>query len=237
MRRQTMTSSGWRFWATVGAFALAFGAVAIVPDTSFAQQIDDPTDGEIPGGSDEASGSDDKGSDEGEDKTDQVEKRLVFALSGYHAFPTRAELDAIADADTITRMLRRFATSTDQRPSMRTRAVDALGYYDDAETREFLEALIEEPSSSGASERVADLMRHHAITSLAKAHGDAAVETLAPLLDSDDFQIKMTTVVALAKHGGAQAKKRLRALREETDDRMIRREIDKYVGNPTSEAP
>ncbi|MGM0558337.1 MAG: HEAT repeat domain-containing protein [Myxococcota bacterium] len=220
--RQILDSSDW--WLA-GLVALLFVAA---PAQVWAQQTDSPS-----GDLDATPGA---GADDDTDRKEaSVESQLVFALSAYHAFPTRAELDDIADPSTITRLLRRFATSDETRPSMKTRAVDALGFYDDDTTREFLEEIIDRPESVGTSARVADLMRHHAITSLARAHGDAAVETLAPLLDADDFQIRMTTVVSLGKHGGARAHERLRELRRETDDRMMTRQIDKYVGQGPDE--
>jgi hypothetical protein len=212
---QTSTSNAW--WLAA-IFVLVVGTV---PATVAAQQVDTPGDDldTTPGASDSE-----------DDAKASAESRLTFALSAYHAFPTRAELDDIADAKTITRLLRQFATAGDTRPSMKTRALDAMGYYDDATTRAFLVEVIEQPESVGTSARVADLMRHHAITSLARAHGDGALGTLTPLLDHDDLQIRLTTVVSLGKHGGEQAHRRLAKLRRDADNRMIIRQIDKYVG-------
>jgi HEAT repeat protein len=216
-----------RFTTLLAGLGLAFMIVAVLPGVSSAQ--DAPTGNvDVPDGQ-QASGDDTSGEDQPTKAS--AEKRLEFALSAYHAFPTRAELDEIADADTITGLLRKFATSPDLRPSLRTRAVDALGLYDDEQTRAFLATLVERPESSGANARIADLMRHHAITSLARAHGDASLDTLAPLLDADDLQIRLTTVVALGKHGGEKARTQLEKLRERVDERMLRREIDKYVGD------
>lgn len=214
-----------------GLVALICAASAVlVSPTVLAQAVDEPTTGEQHTG-------DDSDSDREDDGDASVEEQLVFALSAYHSFPTRAELDDIADPNTMTELLRSFATSPERRPSMRTRAVDALGFYEDAETRAFLEELVARPRASGASERVADLMRHHAVTSLARAHGDDALETLAPLLEHDDVQLRMTAVVALAKHGSQRAHRRLAELRAQTDDDLIRRHIDKYVPEEVIKSP
>lgn len=200
-----------------GSLAALLAVLLLAPLDAAAQEIDAPR------------GDAERVSDESVHDKASVEDKLVFALSSYHAAPTRDELDDIAPPDMATAWLRAFASSPALRPSMRTRAIDALGHYDEPKTRGFLERIVADPSSVQAPARVADAMRHHAITSLARAHADAALDVLAPLLASDDLQVRLTTVVALGKHGGERSRARLKELRDETENRAVSRQIDTYV--------
>ncbi len=200
-----------------GCLAALLAVLLFAPLDAAAQEIDAPQ-----------AGTDSLSDGSAHDKA-SVDDQLVFALSAYHASPTRDELDDIAPPDTTTAWLRAFASAPASRPSMRTRAIDALGHYQDPKTRGFLERIVADPSSVEAPARVADAMRHHAITSLARAHGDAALDTLAPLLESDDLQVRLTTAVALGKYGGQRSRERLRVLRGETENGALRRQIDRYV--------
>lgn len=161
-----------------------------------------------------------------------AEERVVFLLSGYEYFPTRADLDAVAPAEEISALLRAMAEDEDRRPTQRLRAVDALGHYDDEVTVELLTRIATSAPKKelrGRKARTANLLQHHAITSLAKSLDEEAVPALTPLLDSDDLQIQLTVIHALGKHGGKPARTKLAALKRRTDNSVIRRELARWV--------
>lgn len=158
--------------------------------------------------------------------------RIKFLLSGYEYFPTRADLDEVGSASEVSTLLRELAAMDDLRPTMRLRAVDALAYYTDEATRSYLEALIEGPATKAkdkVSRRTRKLMRHHAVTSLAKAHEEKALATIEPLLMSEDIQLKMTAISAVGKHTGPRGKERLERLAETITNPVVKRELRKFV--------
>lgn len=158
-------------------------------------------------------------------------ERVRFLLSGYEYFPDRAALDEVGEAAEISTLLRELSADSKERPTLRLRAVDALAYYTDQATKNYLESLIASPDSTGdkVQKRTTRLLRHHAVTSLAKAHGEAALATLEPLLLDDEIQLKMTAISAIGKHMGPSGKQRLQDLRETIDNPVVLRELRKYV--------
>lgn len=158
--------------------------------------------------------------------------RIAFLLSGYEFFPTRADLDAAGPAGQVAPLLRGFATDLDARPTLRLRAVDALGYYDDPATIELLTRLAQDPPAADLPRkklRTAGLVRHHAISSLATARAGEAVPVLEQLLAADDVQIVLTVVDALGKHCGAPGRAVLTNLVDSTADAVVRREARRWV--------
>lgn len=162
----------------------------------------------------------------------KVRARVEVLLSGYEYFPTRADLDAVASADVMAPLLRELAQREGERPSLRVRAVDALGFYEDAATQSFLLELAARPTEGVPKKqlRVARSMRHHAITSYARATGERALAGLEPLLADEDLQIRLTVISALGKHGGAPGEAKLRELAAADNDPITARELRKHLG-------
>lgn len=160
-----------------------------------------------------------------------IEERVTFLLSGYEYFPTRADLDAVAKPDVMVPLLVALARDADKRNTLRLRAVDALGYYDDEASGELLLELarVEPDELPRKKRRIAVLLKHHAITSLARARKEAAVEDLAPLLKDEDVQIRITVVNAFGKHGGASGKAKLADLVTHESHGAVKRELNKWV--------
>ncbi len=158
--------------------------------------------------------------------------RIRFLLSGYEYFPTRDDLDKVGSAEEISTLLRQLASEPTNRPTLRLRAVDALGYYEDETTRAYLETLIEAPKTEAkdkVTRRTNKLLRHHAITSIARAHGENALSTLEPLLVHEDVQLKMTAISAIGKHTGKRGKERLQALAKTVKNPVVKRELRKHL--------
>ena len=161
-----------------------------------------------------------------------VEKKVVFLLSGYEYFPSRADLDAVAGADEISALLRGFALDEDLRPSLRLRAVDALGYYDDDETTKLLVELSTTAPKADLPRRklrTAGLLRHHAITALARSKKAESVSVLESIFAEDEVQLTLTVVHALGKHGGKEGREALRRLSSQSDHKIVQREAAKWV--------
>lgn len=159
--------------------------------------------------------------------------RVIFLLSGYEFFPTRAQLDEVAPAAEVSAILRDLATAVDGRPTQRLRAVDALGYYDDAATVALLESYVGGLPTDGLTRhqlRTANLLQHHAITAYAKSQQGKSVQALEPILAGDDLQLTLTAINALAKHGKAPGLAALKSLRDNTSNIQVQREIGKWVG-------
>ena len=153
--------------------------------------------------------------------------KLRFSLSGYEYFPTRSDLDRIGSPDLVIDELIRIANSPDERPSLRVRAIDALGYYDETQSTEFLAKQIN-PASPPPNTRVARSIRHHSIVSFAKAARENAVETLQPLIDHSDLQIRLTAINAIGKHGGTIGQNVLKSLDGPAQHPAVLRELRKY---------
>ncbi len=160
-----------------------------------------------------------------------TEDRLLLLLSGYEYFPTREDLDAVAKAETMIPMLLEIARDDARRTTLRMRAVDALGYYPEEASVDYLKELVESPEAKGSRKvvKASRLMRHHAITAIARAKKEDAVPVLAPILTHDDLQLRLTTINALGKHGGSAGKRHLVALASEDNPRMVERELRKWV--------
>lgn len=165
------------------------------------------------------------------DPQQSLDQRLEFLLSGYEYFPTRADLDAVAPADLIVATLVAFARDPNRRPTLRLRAVDALGHYDHPDATAYLEELVETPTDGLARKelRVRNLMRHHAVTSLARSLDERAVPKISPLLEQQDVQLKLTVINALAKHGGASGKVLLTEMKSRENEEIVQRELRKWV--------
>lgn len=157
--------------------------------------------------------------------------RVSFLLSGYEFFPTREDLDKVGDAATITAILASLVEDKDARPSLRTRAVDALGLYDDDVTATLLAHLATTPVGDLPRRelRTATLIQHHAITSLARSRRAQSVVVLEALLTSDDTQIRLSAINAIGKFGGKDGQRVLGEFAPRTKTPVEKRELAKWV--------
>jgi hypothetical protein len=192
---------------------------------------------------DSASESDDETNDASESddsprteapRTDAIRERLIFLLSGYEYFPSRETLDELAAPSRIAELGREFARSTERSHTLRLRAVDMLGFYDDDATVGYLRSLVADPPEDlpAKQQRIRRLMRHHAMTSLARSQGARALDDLRPLLDHGDLQLRLSAISAIGKHGGAKGRELLIRRATQTDHRRERGELRKYVELP-----
>ncbi len=161
---------------------------------------------------------------------EHLRSQVVFWLSGYHGGPTRAQLDALGTPAHITAELRRLAGDAALRPTLRLRALDALGLYSDAATTAFVRRVVDAPRALAEHHpRVAALLRQHALLSYARIRGPASVAQLARFVGADDLQLRLTAVVALGRYGGAAGRDQLQALRAHIDDPVVFAKVNKFV--------
>lgn len=159
--------------------------------------------------------------------------RLTFLLSGYEHFPSRAELDGVGSDDQISALLIEVAAGQAQSATLRLRAVDAMGYYNQPSIIAHLNALIAQDQAPQDKQalRLWRSMRRHAVLSLARAQGQAALKSLSPLLKPEqDFQLQLTLISAIGKHTGAAGLKTLRAYRQTPSlDPLIIQALHKHL--------
>jgi HEAT repeat protein len=108
--------------------------------------------------------------------------------------------------------------------ALRARAVAALAYSSGARSHAFLENLIigRAPSSSAVDR----LLVRRAAVALGWRAGPRVVETVAPLLDHADPEVRLDAAVALGLCRAREAEKPLRARLAEEKDPSVRRQIE-----------
>lgn len=160
-----------------------------------------------------------------------VRKRVEYILSGYEYFPARADLDKIALAPQMTRVLLAMSVEQDISPMLSNRAVDALGYYHEDDVVAHLRtlALTDTDGLSRVELRAARSRRYHAIVSYAKAGGEVALGDLAQLMDHTDVQIQLSAISAIGKHMGEEGKVVLKERQAVEQDPLLLKELRKHV--------
>lgn len=204
--------------------------------TAYAQQSDAPGSDRADAPSDGVQGPElEPGDGPGQGvspDTKSVRERVAFLLSGYEYFPSREDLDKVALAEQMTPVLQAISVDGDVAPSMRSRAVDALGFYDDDVTIMHLRQLaLKETEGLPRKElRAARALRYHAITSFARAAGEDALGDLQGLMNHDEVQVQLSAISAIGKHCGQEGKKSLRTRQSTEQDQVILRELRKHTG-------
>ena len=179
-------------------------ALLFVTTSVAAQEVSNPVQTPVTGADNLASPS--------PDELVKIRRRVEFLLSGYEFFPKRADFDAVAPGEVIAPILRDIVDDTTARPSFRTRAIDALGYFDDDDTASFLlERIAKKVTVEGKLKRVEKSLRHHAF------------------LKNDDLQIRLTAITALGKFGGKAGKKVLIDAKSAEKNNVARSVFRKYV--------
>lgn len=161
-----------------------------------------------------------------------VRERVEFLLSGYEYFPTRSDLDDVAIAAQMTPVLQAISVDGAMAPTMKSRAVDALGYYEDEATVVHLRklALTETVGLPRKELRAARALRYHAITSFARAAGADALGDLQGLMSHDEMQVQLSAISAIGKHCGGEGKQTLQARQDTEQDQVVLRELRKHTG-------
>lgn len=129
-------------------------------------------------------------------------QKIELLLSGYEFFPVREDLEKVSpDAHLI---LIQITRDTSLRPSIRLRAIDALGLFKDTpEVATYFEKLL----AQGA---VKPRFLRHSLTSSLKAFGPQAIPWVTPYVQAPDLQIRLDAITSVGKFGGLEGKTVLR---------------------------
>lgn len=213
------------FRQVLGASALII-ALVVVAQSAFAQQVVEPATGSGPEVDQPTKPAQPKVVDAA-----ALRKKVLFLLSGYEYFPKRVDLDKLGPADAVAKLGRDLARDGSLKPSTRLRAVDMLGYYNDADTLRYLGDLIAQETAKlpAAEIRPRRLMRHHAMTALARSQGNKALAALKPMLKHSDLQLRLTAISAIGKHAGSDGKSLLHTHSSTTTHARERRELRKFI--------
>jgi len=150
----------------------------------------------------------------------EVVDKVKLLLSGYEYFPTRADLTRATPR--AYEALEAIAEDGAALPSMRTRALDALGLYDEkAEVALILERIL-------AEEKLEDVYLRHAVTSSMKAFGQQALPWVAPFLSHTDVQLRLSAVYAVGHFGGSVGKEVLQQRIEVERDKLVLERIQRF---------
>ncbi len=189
-----------------------------------AQQVSEPEDPV----SDERV-SDNRGSEE----VGELREQLLFWLNSYHGAPSGEQLEALGEPAAVARALREICADVGLRPSLRVRAIDGLGFFDEPSTAAFLQEIVAAPQRAIESPRrsTAERFQRHAMLSFARIEGPAAVETLEPFLEADDLQLRISAVEAIGRFGGQAGRLRLERLASQVDHPVLERKIEAFVGS------
>ncbi len=147
--------------------------------------------------------------------------QVVMMLSGYEFFPTRAQLEAASPE--VAEILVTLIQDADQLPSLRVRAIDALGLFSD------------DPVAAIHFERVLavgemeETYLRHSLTSSLKAFGPRALPWVQPYMSHADMQTRLDAAYATARFGGADGVEMLRLRKSLEKDPFVRDQLTKLV--------
>ena len=123
-------------------------------------------------------------------------ERARLLLSGYHGMPAKAALEA--SLPNARQVMWRLAHDADGFSMHRQRALAALGYWaDDAVFGLYRDLLADADTDP--------LMRMRLVVLLAKHFGQRALPLVAPYLDHDDVQMRLSAIDAVRRIPGQPA--------------------------------
>ena len=149
------------------------------------------------------------------------EQRIRILLSAYHDFPSRDDLLAVSpDASSI---LIDLFNDESSRPTLKRRAIDALGFLSDDVSQNFLVYLLQNDAQLETG------YVHHAITAYSRLNGEGSIAELERFLQHDDPQIRLTAVSAARDFAGKAGQNLLESrLKLETNE-LVRNKIQKSL--------
>ena len=123
----------------------------------------------------------------------EQKESLLYLLQAHEFHVDKKMLDRIGPD--VDRILVHIAEDPKMRPTVRARAVAALGVYPTQRTYDFLSGLLYEPALIGTPGGTN--IRRQALRSLGWGFGDKAVNTVAALKEDTDAQIREACAHAL----------------------------------------
>lgn len=128
--------------------------------------------------------------------------------------------------DGVPALIELFETATgDVRDRIRRRALYGLGVIG---TRPAVEFLV----TTAENDAVEEWLRHAAVRSLEPDTEPAALAYLVAMLDSSDFNVRKSAVLALGRSDATAARQRLAAVRDDDPDERLRAQAGRALRGP-----
>ena len=153
--------------------------------------------------------------------TDAERQKIQFLLSGYEYFPSAGELKRVSPH--AHAILFEIASDRDALPSLRLRAIDALGLLPKSEA---LASFFEDKLKTG---ELSTVYANHYINASMKVYREAALPWVSPLLNHVDLQTQMTAVHAIGRFGGLEGRQILNFHAQFTRDAILFESIDRAL--------
>lgn len=148
---------------------------------------------------------------------DRTRNQVLNMLSGIEHFPGPDKWKAL-NADGI-KVLRWVAMDPTHWPIRRARAVIALGHIGGEESRELLVQVL------ALNDRIAPMLKRHAMSALAHGWGERAIDWIQPHLADSDFFVREAAVRSLAAIGTARAFELIRERKAVEPEAALRKTI------------
>jgi hypothetical protein len=149
------------------------------------------------------------------------QEKIKLLLSGYEFFPKREELEAVTPH--AQQVLVAIAEDQGALPSLRLRAIDALGFFPQGEPAALY---FEQVLHRGQGE---DVFLRHAMTASLQAFGQQALPWVQPYLEHADLQMRLSAVHAVGRFGGVEGVQILRARQVVERDAFVKKQLGKFV--------
>ncbi|MGI5829741.1 MAG: HEAT repeat domain-containing protein [Bradymonadia bacterium] len=161
-----------------------------------------------------------------DDEFDDREK-LLQLLNAHCAFPSKEDLlSTVQDAQTL---LADIAQDDGVLLSVRSRAVRALGYFDDAQIEESMRQSLRNSLNMPRSLLV------NIIRAYATMAGERGLEVLRPYMEHEEHYVRISTINAIGNIAGSEAEQVLRTRLHQERNEYFKKRIERVLRERTEE--
>lgn len=160
------------------------------------------------------------GSSPGNSPAITPDKTAALLLSGYHQNPPKSVFKS--QLANPKKVLLRFARNKKILPLQRQRALEALGYFADAQVEALYQDLLK-------NKQTAELVRHRVMTLLAINFPQTALPTLEPFLAHPDLQFRLTAIDAIRRIPGDSARLALQKAAKSETKSIAQKRLAQYL--------
>lgn len=150
-------------------------------------------------------------------------KRLEQMLLSIHEPPTAEALKEVSED--VVDLLEKLYRDPDTGPTVRLRALEALSHFPEPGVKRIYQELLAAPGTPEP-----ELLA--AITGALFAFKEEAADMVAPLLEHEEVQVRLTTVQRLASHGGEKGRQHLLSAYAREAAPLVRKRISELVQLP-----
>lgn len=147
-------------------------------------------------------------------------QRAGLLLSGYHGIPPKSVFD-----DNLAqpqKVLLSFARNEKILPLQRQRALEALGYFADAQVEALYRDLLQD-------KQTAEMTRHRVMGLLATNFPQTALPALEPFLEHSDLQYRLSAIDAVRRIPGDAAHLALQKAAKFETNKVAQKRLTKYT--------